>query len=103
VDPFEEVHAATVWQIVVGDVSRIVGIPHGSQCSSSDANRANSDDGRRAHVMHQTVVTLVSAHLHDHEVETPVGTWVRPAVIKNYGKQMKVVVIKCCVFWIGTP
>jgi hypothetical protein len=74
VNSLEEGHAATVWQIVVGDVSRIVGIPHGSQCSSSDANRSNSDDGRRAHVMHQTVVTLVSAHFHENKIETSIGT-----------------------------
>jgi hypothetical protein len=84
VDSFEEAHTAGVRQIVVGDIRRIVGIPHGSQCNSSDANRPNANDGRRAHVMYQTVVTLVSTHFHENKIETPVvGTWVNPEIINK--------------------
>jgi nitrogenase molybdenum-iron protein alpha/beta subunit len=83
VDSFEEAHIAAVRQVVVGDISRIVGIPHGSQCSSSDANRTNANDGRRPHVMYQTVVTLVSTHFHENKIETSVGTWVNPEIINS--------------------
>jgi hypothetical protein len=83
VESFQEAHTTAVRQIVVGDISRIVGVPHGCQCSSSDANRPNADDGRRPYVMHQTVVTLVSTHFHENKIETSVGTWVIPEMINN--------------------
>jgi hypothetical protein len=83
VDSFEEGHAAAVRQVVVRDISRTVGIPHGSQCNSSDANRTNTNDRRRPHVMHQAVVTLVSTHFHENKIETPVDTWVNPEMMNK--------------------
>jgi hypothetical protein len=83
VDSFEEAHTAAVRQIVVGDISRIVGIPHGGQCNSSDTNRPNPNDWRRPHVMYQTVVTLVSTHFHENKIETSVGTWVNPEIFNS--------------------
>jgi hypothetical protein len=83
VESFQEAHTTTVWQVVIGDIRRIVGVPHGCQCNSSDANRTNADDGRRSYVMHQTVVTLVSTHFHDNKIETSVATWMNPEIIND--------------------
>jgi hypothetical protein len=82
----EESHVTGVWKIVVRKVSRIVGIPDSSQSRASDANRPNANDGWRADVVHQAVVTLVSTQFHEHKIETPVGARVSPGMT---GKQQK--------------
>jgi hypothetical protein len=82
VQPFKESHAASVGEIVVWKVCRIVGIPHCSQCRASDTNSANANDGRGANMVHQAVITLVSAEFHEHKIKTPAATRVRSVTVK---------------------
>jgi hypothetical protein len=72
-----------VGKIVVWKVCRIVGIPHCSQCRAGDANSPDANDRRRADVVHKAVVTLESAMFQEHQIETPVGTWVRSATVHD--------------------